>query len=81
MQARLAPGTSGFLQRPSSALGKLLGPAAHRLSMHSDSPSHFCLRNSLLQQPTGEEATLFQLFKVSLYSFWVSHALTIAQEL
>jgi hypothetical protein len=81
LQARLAPGTSGFLQRPSSALGKLLGPAAHRLPMHPDPPGHFCLRNSLLQQPASVEATLFQLFKVSLNSFGVSHALNIAEEL
>ena len=80
LQARLAPGASGFLQRPSSALGKLLGPATHRLAMHSDPPGHLGLGNSLLQQPGGEEAPLFQLFEVPVYSFWVSHALNIAQE-
>jgi len=78
LQARLAPGASGFLQRPLSALGKLLGPAAHRLPMHPDPPGHFCLRNFLLQQPAGEEAALFQFLEVSLYSFWVSHALNLA---
>ena len=80
LQARLAPGAPGFLQRPSSARGKLFGPATHRLTMHSDPPGYFCLCNSLLQQPSGEEAPLLQLFEVSLYSFWVSHALNIAQE-
>ena len=80
LQARLAPGTSGFLQRPSSTPGKLLGPATHRLPMHPDASSHFRLRNSLPQQPGGEEAPLFQLLEVSLYSFWVSHARNIAQE-
>src|ERR1700676_3785872 len=80
LQARLASGASGFLQRPSSAFGKLLGPAAHRLPMHSDPPGHFRLRDSLLQQLGCEEAALFQFFEVSLYSFLVSHALNIAQE-
>ena len=80
LQARLAPGTSGFLQRPWSTPGKLLGPATHRLPMYPDLPGHFRLRNSLLQQPGGEEAPLFQLFEVSLYTFWVSHARNIAQE-
>ena len=44
-----------------------------------DLPGHFRLQNSLLQQPGGEEAPLFQLLEVSLYTFWVSHARNIAQ--
>ncbi len=78
LQSRFAPGAAGFLQRPSSALGQLLGPTAHRLPMHLDPPGHFCLWNSLPQQFGGQEAPLFQLFEVSLYPFWVSHALNIA---
>jgi hypothetical protein len=78
LQARLAPGASGFLQSPSSALGQLLGPATRRLPMHADAPGHFRLRDSLPQQSSGEKAPLFQLLKVSVYAFWISHALRIA---
>ena len=80
LQPRFAPGAAGFLQSPSSALRHLLGPTVHRLPMHLDPPGHFCLGNSLPQQFGGKEAPLFQLFEVSLYPFWVSHAPNIAQE-
>jgi hypothetical protein len=65
LQARLAPGAPGLLQRLSSALNKLLGPATHRLPMHARLPGHFRLRNALPQQSRGEQAPLFQFFEVS----------------
>jgi hypothetical protein len=46
IQAWLSPSASGFLQRPSSTLGQLLGPAAYRLPMNSDAPGHFRLGHS-----------------------------------
>ena len=59
----LRPARPGF-PAPFVRLVKLLGPAAHRLTMHPNLPGHLRLWNSLLQQPGAEQATLFQLIKV-----------------
>ena len=79
-QAWLAPSAPGLLQGLLSARGQLLGPATHRLPMHTHLPGHFRLRNALPQQPCGEPAPLFQFLEVPPNTFWVSHALNIAQE-
>jgi hypothetical protein len=42
-QPRLTTRTSGLLQSCSAGLFDLLGPAAHRLSVHTDLARNFCL--------------------------------------
>jgi hypothetical protein len=80
VQARAPAGTSRLAQSPFATLLQFLGPTAHRLPMHPDSPRHLRLVNALPQQLGCLQTTLFQLLKIPPYARWVSHAATIARK-
>ena len=82
-QAGLAPGATGAVERLPAAVVELFGPAAHRLPVHAHPPSHLGLRHSLAQQMCAQQTPPFQfleLFGISPYSSWISHAPNIPQE-
>ena len=79
-QTRSASRPSRLLEGPLSAPLELLRPAVHGLPMHSHPAGYFRLRNSLLQQPSPEEASLLQRLKISSNSCWVSHRPTLAED-
>jgi hypothetical protein len=49
-EARLSSGSSGFLERPQSALLKLSRPSTYRLPVYPNPAGDFGLGNSLAQQ-------------------------------
>src|SRR6266581_494954 len=80
-QTRLAPGPTCLLQPFPPLLGQRLGPAVHTGMAHAQPPADFGLAQSLPQQPHPLQAASLQSLKVSVYSFWVSHAGIDASEI
>src|SRR5437870_9110432 len=80
-QTRLAPGPTCLLQPFPPLLGQRLGPAVHTGMAHAQPPADFGLAQSLPQQPHPLQAASLQSLKVSVYSFWVSHAGLDASEI
>jgi hypothetical protein len=78
IQTRLASGTARLLQSGAPVIAQLDRPLAYRLPMSADSPRHFRLTVSLLQQPRGLHPPPLQCHEISAYSGWVSHTHTVA---
>jgi len=74
VQARLTARPRGLDQRLGSLLSPRLMPTADRLAMDAQAPCHLALAQPSVEKPGGFEPPSFQLYKITLDAFWISHA-------
>jgi hypothetical protein len=74
LQAGFTARSRGPAQRLGSLLFPGLMPAAHRLSVHSQSSGDLALMETSIKKPGGFESPPFQFIKIAFDAFWVTHA-------
>ena len=72
-ELRLAPGAAREAQGLDASLGGLLRPAAHALLADTEAAGHFGLVESLIEQPQGSQAALFESFEIAFDSSRIPH--------
>lgn len=66
-------------QRLGSLFLPSLMPPAYRLAVNAQLPSDFPLMETPVKKPRGFKPSPFQLFKITLDAFWISHAQILAR--
>lgn len=56
-----------------AAVGQRLGPAAHRLPMHSDLARHVRLAPALAQQLSRSQPPRLESFEITPHTSWIAH--------
>jgi hypothetical protein len=77
-QARLAASPTGPFKRLGAIALPSLVPSAGRLAMDVEFAGHLGLAQALVEELGGFEPPLFQLFKIALDAFRITHAQTVA---
>ena len=81
LQAGFTARSCGLAERLGALLFPRLMPAADRLAVNAQSPSHFSLTESSIKKPGGFEPSFFQFIKIALDAFWITHARKLTREI